>query len=234
MNNHSEESNKRESNISEDNNSTNKEQSDVPLELLLDDNNENICNLKKNEKDKKQVQNILMLNKPEKKKIKKNTISSVLINILFFLNFLIFADISIIDIIFQIINPNGINPYLIDDLLIIILPSILIAVFINSDKCIKYSTILQVIVSSIIVIILIGSYIADNIIFFKYFYEKNKSPNYIRDFYLSYIIIKFSCLGLGIIFIIIIGCRLLIISKEKREEEINSIQLSPLLFSPDN
>ena len=119
MNNHSEESNKRESNISEDNNSTNKEQSDVPLELLLDDNNENICNLKKNEKDKKQVQNILMLNKPEKKKIKKNTISSVLINILFFLNFLIFADISIIDIIFQIINPNGINPYLIDDLLII-------------------------------------------------------------------------------------------------------------------
>ena len=229
MNNHSEESN-----ISEDNNSTNKEQSDVPLELLLDDNNENICNSKKNEKDKKQVQNILMLNKPEKKIIKKNTISSVLINILYFLNFLIFADISIIDIIFQIINPNGINPYLIDDLLIIILPPILIGVFINSDKCIKYSTILRVIVTSIIVIILIGGYIADNIIFFKYFYEKNKSPNYIRDFYLSYIIIKFSCLGLGIIFIIIIGCRLLIISKEKREEEINSIQLSPLFFSPDN
>jgi len=229
MNNHSEESN-----ISEDNNSTNKEQSDVPLELLLDDNNENICNSKKNEKDKKQVQNILMLNKPEKKIIKKNTISSVLINILYFLNFLIFADISIIDIIFQIINPNGLNPYLIDDLLIIILPPILIGVFINSDKCIKYSTILRVIVTSIIVIILIGGYIADNIIFFKYFYEKNKSPNYIRDFYLSYIIIKFSCLGLGIIFIIIIGCRLLIISKEKREEEINSIQLSPLFFSPDN
>jgi len=229
MNNHSEESN-----ISEDNNSTNKEQSDVPLELLLDDNNENICNSKKNEKDKKQVQNILMLNKPEKKIIKKNTISSVLINILYFLNFLIFADISIIDIIFQIINPNGLNPYLIDDLLIIILPPILIGVFINSDKCIKYSTILRVIVTSIIVIILIGGYIADNIIFFKYFYEKNKSPNYIRDFYLSYIIIKFSCLGLGIIFIIIIGCRLLIISKEKREEEINSIQLSSLFFSPDN
>ena len=43
--------------------------------------------------------------------------------------------------------------------------------------------------------------ISDNIIIFKYFFEKNKSPNYIKDFYLSYIIIKFCDLGIEILYI---------------------------------
>ena len=218
----------KESNISEDNNRINIAQSDLPLELLLEKNNDNICN-SKNEKDKKdteQVQNIVMLNKYEnKKRIMKTTCSCVLTNIIFIL-FTIFFEISIADIIFQIINPNGINPYLIDDLLLFILFPLLVVTIIISKRCIKYSKILQVIVSLVIFIILIGSYIADNIFFFKYFFEKNKSPSYIRDFYLSYIIIKFSSLGLVIIFIIIISCHLLIISKEKRNEEIDSIQLN--------
>jgi len=230
MNNHSEESNEREHKISEDNN-TNIDQSDRPTELFIENNDDEICNSKnENEtsKDKKKQQNIEPLYRYENKEIiTKTTVSCILTYILFLLIFSIYALISIIDIAFQIINPNGLNTYLIDDLLLFFLLPILFGAFIFSDRYMKNPKILQVIVSSIIFIIFIGSFIANNIIFFKYFFEKNKSPNYIKYFYLSYIIIKFSDLGLGIIFLIIISCHLLIIPKEKRKEEINAFQTSP-------
>jgi len=70
MNNHSKESNKREPNTSENENNTDIAQSDLPLELLIEKKNDKISDSQnKNEtsKDKKQVQNIVMLNKYKKK-----------------------------------------------------------------------------------------------------------------------------------------------------------------------
>ena len=102
------------------------------------------------------------------------------------------------------------------------------ASFNTSEKYMKSSKILLNIVRIISLILFIGGYIADNIIFFKYFFEKNKSPKFIKDCYLSYIIIKFGDLGLGIIFIIIITIYLLIIPKVKRIKEIQSIHIISL------
>jgi len=72
---------------------------------------------------------------------------------------------------------------------------------------------------------LVGGYITDNIIFFKYFFEKNKSPKYIKDFYLSYIIIKFGSLGLSFLLLIIIIVYLNVIYRLKYKGEINPIDI---------
>jgi len=229
MNNHSNESNKREPNTSENENNTDIAQSDLPLELLIEENNDKISDSQnENEvsKDKNQVQNIVMLNKYENINIKERKISfSIFIFGIIFLLFFSFYGISIADIVIQIINPNGLNSYLIDDILLCASPIIYGAFFIILGICIKNPDILIGIVASIFLILWIGGYIADNIIFFKYFFEKNQSPQYIKDFYLSYIIIKFGSLGLIIILGIMLIIYLNIIPKEKKKEEINSIEL---------
>jgi len=235
MNNHSKESNERELNIYENNNNTNIDQSDLPQELLTRTNKDIFCDSKnENEttKDKKQVQNVVLLHKYEHKEILgRKTILSFITIILFGIIGISFFGISIADIVIQIINPNGLNPYLIDDILIFILPSILAGLLIYLESCMKDPEKVLCIVSIIFLILMIGGYIAINIIFFKYFFERNKSPKYIKDFYLSYIIIKFCDLGVGILYLIFLIIYFHIIPKEKKEEELKSFQL--ILASPD-
>ena len=200
MDNHSNESNKREHNASENNNNGKIAQSDLPLELLLEKDNDNDSkNENETSRDKEKVQNIVMLNKHKNKvKIRETFLAKITASI-FYIFSLSFFGISIADIVIQIINPNGLNPYLIDDILLFVLPIIF-------GVCSTISSEIFLAVTSIaFLILMIGGYIVDNILFFKYFFEKNKSPKYIKYFYLSYIIIKFSDLGLGIIFIIILN-----------------------------
>ena len=62
-------------------------------------------------------------------------------------------------------------------------------------------------------------YITDNVLFFEFFERKIKSPEYVKDFYFFYIIIKFGSLGLGIsllIILAIIECIIEIIRKKLR------------------
>ena len=209
-----------------ENNNTNIAQSDLPLELLLEkDNDIDSKNENGTPKDKEKAQNIVILNKFNGKAKKMTTKLSIITIIITFIFFLSFFGISIADIVIQIINPNGLNPYLIDDILLYVLFTILLVYNAILPFYMKISKILQTIIIPMYLILVIGCYIVDNIIFFKYFFEKNKSPKYIKDFYLSYIIIKFSDLGLVFIFIIITTIYLHIIPKEKKKEEIESIQL---------
>ena len=87
-------------------------QSDIPSKLILEKNNNIIY---------KRIYNDLL------KKWRKSCLSCELIKaIIFYIFAFSYYGISIIDIIIQIINPNGLNPYLIDDILLI-LSSILYA-----------------------------------------------------------------------------------------------------------
>ena len=118
------------------------------------------------------------------KKWRKISLSCELIKaILFFILVFSYYGISITDIIIQIINPNGINPYLIDDLLLI-LTSILYAC--DCEFKYKYGYYFMI----FLIFITFCCLVVDNTLFLQHYFEKNKNPKYIKYFYASYIIIK--------------------------------------------
>jgi len=117
-------------NVLEKNNDSYIIQSDIPPELNPDilnekenNNNNNIINDSQNKntkrsKEEDKIQNVIMLSKYEKKSNGKcNTIIGYIILGIFVLSLI---GISISDIVIQFINPNDKNPYLIDDILLII------------------------------------------------------------------------------------------------------------------
>ena len=118
------------------------------------------------------------------KKWRKISLSCELIKaILFFILFFSYYGISITDIIIQIINPNGINPYLIDDLLLI-LTSILYAC--DCEFKYKYGYYFMI----FLIFITFCCLVVDNTLFLQHYFEKNKKQKYIKYFYVFYIIIK--------------------------------------------
>ena len=115
---------------------------------------------------------------------RKSSLSCELIKaIIFYIFAFFYYGISFVDIIIQIINPNGSNPYLIDDILLI-LSSILYACDCEF-KC-KYGYYCMI----FLIFLTFCCLVIDNTLFLQNFFGKNKNPKYIKDFYLVYITIK--------------------------------------------
>ena len=176
-------------NVLEKNNDSYIIQSDIPPELNPDilnekENNNNIINDSQNKNTKKsreedKIQNVIMLSKYEKKSNSKcNTIIGYIILGMFIL---LLIGISIADIVIQFINPNDKNPYLIDDISMII--STILSIF-------KF----KLRIAYLFVILIVIAFIVDTFIYFEYFdYRK---PIYIREFYNTYFAIKLSIVSL--------------------------------------
>ena len=185
---------------SELNNNLDKDQSDLPPELNpsivneIEDNDIDSQNKNGKSKEKTQVQQVVLLKKyvPHERfsvsySALVNTICSIITVIILCIYIFLFVGISIADIVIQFINPNGKNFYLIDDISLIL--SIIFSIC-HSKLGGAFFTIFSI------------AYIVDNIIFFKYFKEKNESPKYIFYFYISYFCIKVVIL---IILIVVYG-----------------------------
>ena len=151
-------------NVLEKNNDSYIIQSDIPPELNPDilnekENNNNIINDSQNKNTKKsreedKIQNVIMLSKYEKKSNSKcNTIIGYIILGMFIL---LLIGISIADIVIQFINPNDKNPYLIDDILMII--STILSIF-------KF----KLRIAYLFVILIVIAFIVDTFIYFEYF-----------------------------------------------------------------
>ena len=118
------------------------------------------------------------------KKWRKSFLSCELIKaIIFYIFVFSYYGISFLDIIIQIINPNGLNPYLIDDILLI-LSSILYACDCEF-KC-KYGYYFMI----FLIFLTFCCLVIDNTLFLQNYFEKNKNPKYIKEFYIVYITIK--------------------------------------------
>ena len=118
------------------------------------------------------------------KKLRKSCLFCELTKaIIFYIFVFSYYGISIIDIIIQIINPNGLNPYLIDDILLI-LSSILYTC--DCEFKFKYGYYFMI----FLIFITFCCLVIDNALFLQIFFDKNKSPKYIKDFYIAYITIK--------------------------------------------
>ena len=144
-------------------------QSDIPSKLISEKNNniiyEGLC-------------------RDSLKKWRKSSLSLQIIKaIIFYIFAFSYYGISIMDIIIQIINPNGLNPYLIDDILLII-SSILYACDCEF-KC-KYGYYFMI----FLIFLSFGCLVIDNTLFLQKYFEKNKNPKYIKCFYIAYITIK--------------------------------------------
>ena len=184
-------------------------QSDIPSEIVSGEvNNEINENENKSSKGKNKVQHIVLLNKYVKKKrftfFDWETICSKITIIILCIFPFSFVGISVADIIIQLMNLQCLNPYLIDDVLLIMSIILVIGKW-------RYAP--------AIIYLTICAYITDNVIFFQIFEPKIKSPEYVKDFYLYYIIIKFGSLGLGLsllIILAIIECIIEIIRKKLR------------------
>ena len=183
--------------------------SDIPTEIVSDEYNDEIYEKEnKASKGKNKVQHTVLLTKYVKAKrftfFDWETICSKITIILLCIFPFSFVGISVADIIIQLMNIDCLNPYLIDDVLLILSIILLICKW-------KYAP-------AIIYLAFCG-YITDNVLFFEFFERKIKSPEYVKDFYFFYIIIKFGSLGLGIsllIILAIIECIIEIIRKKLR------------------
>ena len=200
-------------NVLEKNNDSYIIQSDLPPELNPDilnekeNNNNNIIYDSQNKntkrpKEKDTIQNVIMLSKYEKKSNDK--CEKIIKYILLGIFLLSLVGISFADIIIQFINPNNKNPYLIDDILMII--SIILSIF-------KF----ELRIAYLFVILIVIAFIVDTIIYYEYFdYIK---PNYIREFYNIYFIIKLIISSLlSLVFSLIFCCQYFIGLVEKKEE----------------
>ena len=114
------------------------------------------------------------------------SITHFLLAIFMIFIFIIFYLISIADLVIQFINPNGLNNLIVDDILCILSGIFLIF------KCEKSFGIMGCFIS-------IG-FIANPIVFFIYFFNKNKRPIYILYFYISYFSIKYISLIIFVLF----------------------------------
>ena len=209
MDNHPNEFIKEKQNASENNIYSNIVRSDIPTEIVSDEYNDEIYEKEnKASKGKNKVQHTVLLTKH--KKAKRFTIfgwetncSKINIILLCIFSFS-FIGISVVDIIIQLMNIDCLNPYLIDDVLLILSFIFVICKW-------KYVT--------AIIMLTICGYVFDNVLFLVLFEPKIKSPEYVKDFYLYYIIIKFGSLGLGISLLIILSiiqCIIEIIRKKLR------------------
>ena len=144
-------------------------QSDIPSKLISEKNSNIIY--------KRLCSDVL-------KKWRKSFLSCELIKaIIFYIFVFSYYGISFLDIIIQIINPNGLNPYLIDDILLI-LSSILYACDCEF-KC-KYGYYFMI----FLIFLTFCCLVIDNTLFLQNYFEKNKNPKYIKEFYIVYITIK--------------------------------------------
>ena len=197
---------KEESNVSENEVYTDIVQSDIPSEFVPEENNDAIYGKEnKTSKRKNKVQNIVVLRKYNKKIgftffDWKTTCSKITIIILCIFP-VSFVGISVADIIIQSMNINCLNPYLIDDVLLFL------SIILGICKC-KFAP--------VIIVLTVCGFIVDNVLFFAYFQEKIKSPEYVKDFYLYYIIIKLGGLGLGLAVLIILAIIECIIEKIRK------------------
>ena len=101
--------------------------------------------------------------------------------------FIIFNLISIIDVVIQFINPNGLNNLIVDDILLIL---VTIFMIVKLENCL-----------GLIGCFMSIGFIVSPIIFFIYFFNKNKRPKYILYFYISYFSIKYICVIIFILFL---------------------------------
>ncbi len=160
--------------------------SDIPSEIVSDENNDDIYENENKVSEKKKSQHIVLLTKyvPKKKRFTffdwETTCSKITI-ILLCIFPLSFIGLSVADIVIQLMNLKYLNPYLIDDILLIL--SIILAIGKSQyAPAVFYFT--------------FCGYIADNVLFFIYFEQKIQSPQYVKDFYMYFPYLKFGSLGL--------------------------------------